>query len=38
MNDEDIMLLADEIEANYAHLEGDEWHKIVSILAQRANV
>lgn len=38
LKDEDLETLAVEIEAQYAHLDIDEWHRLVEILLKRADV
>ena len=38
MDEATLELLANEIEAQYAHLSDEEWYKVVKILSQRADV
>jgi len=38
LKDEDLETLAVEIEANYAHLDSNEWYRLVEILMKRADV
>ena len=38
MDDATLELLANEIEAQYMHLENEEWYKVVQILAKRADI
>jgi hypothetical protein len=38
LKDEDLETLAVEIEAQYAHLDSDEWYRLVEIMMKRADV
>jgi predicted component of type VI protein secretion system len=37
ISDDSLLVIAAEIEAQYSHLDDEEWRKIVNILSQRSN-
>jgi len=37
ISDEDLELIAKEIEDQFTHLDDEEWYKVVKILSQRIN-
>jgi hypothetical protein len=38
LKDEDLEMIANEIEAAYAHLSDDEWYRLAEIMFKRADV